>query len=95
MADSRPFLPSLAATANDAILNDILQTVQLKEAHLATGRNQGVRITAPYVILLIVILPFVLLTHSLFVICMHSFVGCMAECLGFGFQSSHGAMSPL
>jgi len=41
MADSRPFLPSLAATANDAILNDILQTVQLKEAHLATGRNQG------------------------------------------------------
>jgi hypothetical protein len=45
MADSRPFLPSLAATANDAILNEILQTVQLKEAHLATGRNQGVRIT--------------------------------------------------
>eukprot|EP00590_Aulacoseira_subarctica_P012551 CAMPEP_0172425978 /NCGR_PEP_ID=MMETSP1064-20121228/35167_1 /TAXON_ID=202472 /ORGANISM="Aulacoseira subarctica , Strain CCAP 1002/5" /LENGTH=49 /DNA_ID= /DNA_START= /DNA_END= /DNA_ORIENTATION= len=41
MTDLRPFLPSLHSKVNDPIMLDILQAVQLKAAHLATGRQQG------------------------------------------------------
>jgi hypothetical protein len=44
MTDRKPVLPSLQSAANDPIVLDILQTVQLKQAHLATGRQQGVSI---------------------------------------------------
>ena len=74
--DTKPFLPSLQSAANDPILLDILQTVQLKAAHLAAGRHQGVRKNMSYIV------PFrllaaVLLTHLLFD---PFFVGCMEDC---------------
>jgi len=88
MTDTKPYLPSLQSAANDPILLDILQTVQLKAVHLATGRQQGVSIPMSYVVSFL-LLNAMFLTHTLFY---PLFLGCMEDCHGYCIQQSFSAV---